>query len=219
MIINTLKLLMEDYNINQSRISAETGITRPTLLSLIRNENKSIRYDVIEQICKLFNVYMENFLLYSPITIEIVDFEFYFFENHEEDNIIDFVLLSKVKMNNEIYEFEHIISDINNNSFAKYEATMVSYVDYEKYVFLVENKAIPILNVLIRLKENYKELLEEINYSLNDNMFNSMMNIEIHYSIKPKTEGDNAYSIIEKIKNLNEFDKEKVIKYVKQSEI
>ena len=56
MIFNTLKILMNDYGITQTKISEETNITRPTLLSLIRNENKSIRYDVIESICKLFNI-------------------------------------------------------------------------------------------------------------------------------------------------------------------
>ena len=53
MIFNTLKILMNDYGITQTKISEQTNITRPTLLSLIRNENKSIRYDVIENICSL----------------------------------------------------------------------------------------------------------------------------------------------------------------------
>ena len=61
MIFNTLKILMKDYKITQTKLAEQTNITRPTLLSLIRNDNKSIRYDVIEGICKLFNIEMNDF--------------------------------------------------------------------------------------------------------------------------------------------------------------
>ena len=77
MIFNTLKILMNDYGITQTKISEQTNITRPTLLSLIRNENKSIRYDVIENICSLFKIDMSDFLIYSKLNIKIGNVEMY----------------------------------------------------------------------------------------------------------------------------------------------
>ena len=56
---------MKEHRITQTKLAEETNITRPTLLSLIKNENKSIKYDVIEGICKLFNVEMKDFIIFQ----------------------------------------------------------------------------------------------------------------------------------------------------------
>lgn len=71
MILCTLKKLIEDNNKTQSEISDATGITRPTLLSLIKNENKSIRYETINQLCKYFGINMSELLVYSPVNVEL----------------------------------------------------------------------------------------------------------------------------------------------------
>ena len=70
-ILCTLKKLIEDNNKTQSEISDATGITRPTLLSLIKNENKSIRYETINQLCKYFGINMSELLVYSPVNVEL----------------------------------------------------------------------------------------------------------------------------------------------------
>lgn len=57
MILCTLKNYMKLFGATQSQISEQTGITRPTLLSLIRNENKNIKYDTIDELC--------NFLVFN----------------------------------------------------------------------------------------------------------------------------------------------------------
>ncbi|WP_436966721.1 helix-turn-helix domain-containing protein [Staphylococcus xylosus] len=62
---------MEKTDKTQSEVASKTGITRPTLLSLIRNDNQSIRYETINQLCNFFDVDMSELLVYSPVDIEL----------------------------------------------------------------------------------------------------------------------------------------------------
>lgn len=71
MIICTLNKLMEENDKTQSEIANATGITRPTLLSLIRNDNQSIRYETINQLCKYFDIDMSELLVYSPVDVKL----------------------------------------------------------------------------------------------------------------------------------------------------
>ncbi|MCD8892452.1 helix-turn-helix transcriptional regulator [Staphylococcus nepalensis] len=71
MIICTLNKLMENTSKTQSEVASKTGITRPTLLSLIRNDNQSIRYETINQLCKFFDVDMSELLVYSPVDVKL----------------------------------------------------------------------------------------------------------------------------------------------------
>lgn len=71
MIICTLNKLMEENDKTQSEVANATGITRPTLLSLIRNDNQSIRYETINQLCKYFDIDMNELLVYSPVDVEL----------------------------------------------------------------------------------------------------------------------------------------------------
>ena len=70
MIICTLNKLMEENNKTQSEVASKTGITRPTLLSLIRNDNQSIRYETINQLCNFFDIDMSELLVYSPVEVK-----------------------------------------------------------------------------------------------------------------------------------------------------
>lgn len=73
MIICTLNQLMIEKGVTQSKLSEESGITRPTLLSLIRNDNQSIRYETINQLCKFFSIDMSELLRYSPVNVTLID--------------------------------------------------------------------------------------------------------------------------------------------------
>lgn len=73
MIICTLNKLMEENEKTQSEVASKTGITRPTLLSLIRNDNQSIRYETINQLCKFFNIDMSELLVYSPVDVKLTN--------------------------------------------------------------------------------------------------------------------------------------------------
>lgn len=107
MIICTLNKLMKERNITQSKISDETGITRPTLLSLIRNDNQSIRYETINQLCDFFSIDMSELLVYSPVEVKL-----------EHILIEKFPLLKNDDLDFENYE--HIVSiiyDIDGHEF------------------------------------------------------------------------------------------------------
>lgn len=54
---------MEIYKVNQTELSEATGISRPTILSLIKNEAKGIKFDTLDKICKHFNVKINDFLV------------------------------------------------------------------------------------------------------------------------------------------------------------
>ncbi|WP_142352008.1 helix-turn-helix domain-containing protein, partial [Staphylococcus haemolyticus] len=121
MIFNTLKILMNDYGITQTKISEQTNITRPTLLSLIRNENKSIRYDVIENICSLFKIDLSDFLIYSKLNIKIGNVEMYTVDyDDQKDLIID----NDVFINNKQYIFSHDVKNIDDLMQDHYEVTL-----------------------------------------------------------------------------------------------
>lgn len=40
---------MKIYEVNQTELSEETGISRPTILSLIKNEAKGIKFDTLDK--------------------------------------------------------------------------------------------------------------------------------------------------------------------------
>ncbi len=63
MINCRLKELMEMKGVTQTDISKATGITRPTLLSLIRNDAQSIKFSTLELLCDYFNIEIQDFLV------------------------------------------------------------------------------------------------------------------------------------------------------------
>lgn len=63
MINCKLKELMEMKGVTQTDISNATGITRPTLLSLIRNDAQSIKFSTLESLCDYFNIEIQDFLV------------------------------------------------------------------------------------------------------------------------------------------------------------
>lgn len=63
MIKCRLKELMKMHEVNQTELSKATGISRSTILSLIRNEANGIKFDNLDKICKHFNVNINDFLI------------------------------------------------------------------------------------------------------------------------------------------------------------
>ena len=214
MIFNTLKILMEEYGINQTKIAEKTGITRPTLLSLIRNENKSIRYDVIENICSLFNINMDKFLIHSFFDIEIKNIEMYSVNYHEKR---DLIVESTVLINDETFVFSHDIKDIESIKRENHLVELSAYVESEKYYTFIENEVCNILNTLVKLRDDYEKTLEDISFEINDDVFFNKPNFAIQYNIKkdPK-EFEDSKNIMKKIKEMNEFEKSMLMTFLKK---
>lgn len=214
MIFNTLKILMNDYGITQTKISEETNITRPTLLSLIRNENKSIRYDVIESICKLFNIKMSDFLIFSKLDIRLGKIEMYSVEYHDTE---DLVIENDVFINNKRYIFSHDIKNIKEPMQDHYEVILNAYLKSEEYYYFVENNLENTLTTLIKLKSDYEKIKDDIFLYLNKEIFNSRFEISFKYSIsKDPHEFNDARHVIEKIKELDSFNKSMIFNYLQK---
>ncbi|WP_305751704.1 helix-turn-helix domain-containing protein [Mammaliicoccus sciuri] len=63
MIYCRLKELMEETAITQTEISTSTGISRPTLLSILKGEAQSLKFSTIDKLCDYFNVSMDELII------------------------------------------------------------------------------------------------------------------------------------------------------------
>ncbi|WP_270912296.1 helix-turn-helix domain-containing protein [Staphylococcus saprophyticus] len=77
MIKCTLKDLIEHHEVTQTDIANATGITRPTLLSLMRNDAQGIKFSTLEKLCDYFNIEINELLVsdkdYKPTKQEQLD--------------------------------------------------------------------------------------------------------------------------------------------------
>ncbi|MGO0053085.1 helix-turn-helix domain-containing protein [Streptococcus suis] len=61
MIITRLKDLLELKKISVNKLSSETGLSRPTLTSLLNNESKGIQFDTLEKLLDYFDIEISDF--------------------------------------------------------------------------------------------------------------------------------------------------------------
>lgn len=77
MIKCTLKDLIERHEVTQTDIANDTGITRPTLLALMRNDAQGIKFSTLEKLCNYFNIEISELLVsdksYKPTKQEQLD--------------------------------------------------------------------------------------------------------------------------------------------------
>lgn len=69
MIKNNLSLLLAERNLKITRVSKDTGISRPTLTSLVQNNSKMIHFETINILCQYLRVTPEIFFEYLPFDI------------------------------------------------------------------------------------------------------------------------------------------------------
>ncbi|MBV5138348.1 helix-turn-helix domain-containing protein [Staphylococcus chromogenes] len=190
MIICTLKKLMEEYNVSQSQIATATGITRPTLLSLIRNENQSIRYETINQLCKYFEIDMSDLLVFSPVEVKLSEIlieelpfsAYYELEKNEKNYIVSIIYLidgievefdtnlnvtkkvNSLKLSNKIFFSTIIYED---------ELAKLKSKNFNTDFIKVYNESIN-LNSLIKNKLKSKNLNTDFNFKNYKVEFNTM---------------------------------------------
>ena len=75
MIKNNFNELVAQRKLKITRISNDTGISRPTLNALTRDDGKGIQYDTLNTLCNYFNITPCEFFDYIPyeFTIKIID--------------------------------------------------------------------------------------------------------------------------------------------------
>ena len=70
MIKNNFDELVAQRKLKITRISNDTGLSRPTLNSLSRDDGKGIQYDTLNTLCKYFNITPCEFFDYLPFDLE-----------------------------------------------------------------------------------------------------------------------------------------------------
>lgn len=77
MIKNNFNELVAQRKLKITRISNDTGISRPTLNALTRDDGKGIQYDTLNTLCNYFSITPCEFFSYIPFDIhynfEIID--------------------------------------------------------------------------------------------------------------------------------------------------
>lgn len=63
MIKINLKELMEKNKISINKLSNETGLSRPTLTSLLNNDSKGVQFDTLETLLDYFNISIADLLI------------------------------------------------------------------------------------------------------------------------------------------------------------
>ncbi len=63
MIHCRLKELMEENGVTQTDISIATGISRPTLLAILKDEAQSLKFSTIDKLCDYFNISMNELIV------------------------------------------------------------------------------------------------------------------------------------------------------------
>ena len=117
MIKNNFDELVAQRKLKITRISNDTGISRPTLNSLSRDDGKGIQYDTLNTLCTYFNITPCEFFDYLPFDLE------YNIEQDTEEELVpnskdgieyttscDYILFINMKGKNQNKTFEIKIS-------------------------------------------------------------------------------------------------------------
>lgn len=167
MILNNLGVLMKENDISQSELSNKTGLARPTIVQMMNNESRNIRYESVNQICKLFNIHMNELLIYSPYEIQIKDiiieksytdvYELTFGSEFFNGNIIN-------NPNTEVFY------DDNKNKYIKmttYEAFIHLNINKEEFILtgLLDAIGFTHLDKRMRATENFYLKIDKNKYS------------------------------------------------------
>ena len=91
MIKTNLKELLEKNKLSINKLSMETGLSRPTLTSLLNNDSKGIQFDTLETLLDFFNIPISDFF-----TITDREILFYFQEVLNFDNLETIVKMMTV---------------------------------------------------------------------------------------------------------------------------
>ena len=113
MIKNNFDELVAQRKLKITRISNDTGISRPTLNSLSRDDGKGIQYDTLNTLCTYFNITPCEFFDYLPFDLE------YNIEQDTEEELVtnsedgieyrtrcDYILFINMKGKNQNKTFE-----------------------------------------------------------------------------------------------------------------
>ncbi|WP_353458437.1 helix-turn-helix domain-containing protein [Staphylococcus coagulans] len=216
MIVCTLNKMMREHNKTQSEIAEKTGITRPTLLSLIRNENKSIKYETIERLCDYFQITMYDLLLYYPKTIDLDCFDIFLLEPEPEKYYITIRFnINGVKV---IFEESFTREEMEfSNRFKRID--LFATVDYETLENIRKFNVISIFQELMYMHELFIEYQHTI-YEVFHDGIGTYEKYPYKIDLIPIAKEKSAYEkIVENIDKLSEQERKEIIEFIKNKEL
>lgn len=181
MIFCTLRKLINEKNVTQSKIADTTGITRPTLLQLIRNDNQNIKYDTLEKLCDFFKIPLDELLIYSPFNL--------YFGNSDvskifvDDKISDISLELDLYIDSKLYRFEYYYENIHEHLI---DSDIILYCEISRLDYLnlnqfgIEN----VINNFSKVNEDFLEFEEFIFDEINEFLISKKKKINIKLQFK-----------------------------------
>lgn len=195
MILCNLKKLIKEYDVTQTQIIEATGITRPTLLQLIKNENNGFKYDTIEKLCKFFNVDLNELLIYTPydITMSELDISEWHFKDKEE---IEFLINVTVTIDNEkhIFSLEGSMEELQ--SYNK-KIILKCDVTYEKYHLYKKHNLDKFLNNMLLQHESYNKFYNDLELLIEQNIYRIKNPWHISLEFNPVKKRDISDEIVD----------------------
>ena len=191
MIQTNLKELLNRNNISINKLSIETGLSRPTLTSLMNNESKGIQFDTLEKLLDYFNISISDF--FSVYNEEIIF------------NFLSDVPLSKAK----IMEESPFSVERKDNYVEFNPSELISY----KCCIEIDGKpGKPFGGALTPVMDNEKIVAMGLVFFRSDIRGNSLPIQDVKTFIK-KLDSEALGSLVEKILN-NWYKRYKIIKKV-----
>lgn len=196
MIQTNLKELLNRNNISINKLSIETGLSRPTLTSLMNNESKGIQFDTLEKLLDYFDISIADF--FSVYNEEIIF------------NFLSEVPLSKVKVME-----ERPISAERNDNYVEFNPSEL--MSYKCCIEIDGTPSKPFGGVLSPIMDNEKIVAMGLAFFRSDLEGNSLPIQDVKAFIK-KLDSEALGSLVEELLN-NWYKRYKIIKKSEFSDI
>lgn len=210
MIFCTLNLLMKENKFTQTHIADETGITRPTLLALIKNKNQNIKYETIDELCKLLGIEMYDLLIYSKRKIDYIKTEVELDKQLSIDTNGDVerkIITTTFKIDDSelVFEGDFVSSPFGLEVTDPQPIIMNTVIKNEPAKQFRQDNFIQIFNKYIEVFQ----IKQEIAQKMNDSNLQDL--IEFNFEVTSKGKINSVY---ESINQLNELEFQELMKKI-----
>lgn len=188
MILCNLKNLIKKYDVTQTQIIEKTGITRPTLLQLIKNENNGFKYDTLEKLCAFFDIELNDLLIYCPYFIKINDFDLTKWIIEENKKEI-FQISINLSIDNDEYIFDLVGSRSEINMYEK-DLILKCEISYDLYHLFKTKKVEEFLNSMLLLDDRLIKFIDDLEYNIENNVYRIKKPWNISLEFNPITKKD-----------------------------
>ncbi|PKE63788.1 hypothetical protein CW683_02325 [Macrococcoides caseolyticum] len=211
MILCTLKIYMKENKKTQTQVAKETGLNRPTLFQLINNENKNVKYETVEALCRYFNITINDLLIYSPINIAFCNVEIDKVKTSKD--IETYKIVASYKFNDEVYQFSGSVEMKNNEViYENFYGTTIDSISLtcsitkEKYIKLIED------GFDENFFDQYNELFDIRNIIYNHLSIKNSHDIYFRFNIDGMP---NVFEVMNNIRLLTGSEKELIQAYLR----